>query len=119
VFTTNINATIVPEKSCICLRLEHAALHIYAICSTNCLKCRQFLLHACSTSMLTFQVLANSRFFRHDCGVNISCRPHVLQADLFLKIKIYSRIWLSQKFLGYYNSIMNNVQFSMNFFHMN
>jgi hypothetical protein len=52
--------------------------------------------------MLTFQALANSRFFRQDCGVNISCKPHVLQADLFLKI--YSSIWLSQKFLGY-NSI--------------
>jgi hypothetical protein len=52
--------------------------------------------------MLTFQALAISRFFRHDCGVN-SCRPHVLQDDLFLKI--YSSIWLSQNFLGY-NSIV-------------
>jgi hypothetical protein len=49
--------------------------------------------------MLTFQALANSRCFRHDCGTNISCRLHVLQADLFLKI--YSSIWLSQNFLDY------------------
>jgi hypothetical protein len=40
---------------------------------------------------------------RHDCGVNISYRSHVLQADLFLKI--YSSIWLSPNFLGY-NSIV-------------
>jgi hypothetical protein len=53
--------------------------------------------------MLTFQALANSRFFRHDCGVIISCSPHVLQANLFLKM--YSSIWLFQHFLGY-NSIM-------------
>jgi hypothetical protein len=59
-------------------------------------------LHVCSTSMLTFQALANSRFFRHHCGFNTSCRPHVLQTDLFLKM--YSSIWLSQNFLGY-NSI--------------
>jgi hypothetical protein len=59
--------------------------------------------------MLTFQALANlsmivalANYFRHDCGVNISCRPHVLQVDLFLKI--YSSIWQSQNFLGY-NSI--------------
>jgi hypothetical protein len=49
--------------------------------------------------MLIFQALANSRFFRPDCGVNISRRRHVLQTDLFLKI--YSSIWLSQNFLGY------------------
>jgi hypothetical protein len=53
--------------------------------------------------MVTFQALSFSSFFRHDCGVNISCRPHVLQVDLFLKI--YSSIWLSQNFLGY-NSIL-------------
>jgi hypothetical protein len=42
--TNNINATIVFEKSRICQRLEgkHAALHMYAICATNCLRCRQF-----------------------------------------------------------------------------
>jgi hypothetical protein len=60
--------------------------------------------------MLTFQALANSRFFRHDCGVNISCRSHVLQADFFLKI--YSIIWLSQNFLGY-NSITINYEFNV------
>jgi hypothetical protein len=105
--TIDINATILPEKSCICQRLEgnHTALHIYAICATNCLRCRQFLLHACSTNMLTFQALANSRFFRHDCaGVNISCITHFLQADLF--IKILSSIWLSQNFLVYNYIVM-------------
>jgi hypothetical protein len=35
--------------------------------------------------------VANSRLFRPDCGVNINCRPHVLQVDLFLKI--YSSVW--------------------------
>jgi hypothetical protein len=42
--TTNNSVTIVPEKSRICQRLEskHTALHIYAICSTNSLRCRQF-----------------------------------------------------------------------------
>jgi hypothetical protein len=49
--------------------------------------------------MLTFQALANSMFLRPACGVNISCRLSVLQADLFLKI--YSSLWLSQNFLGY------------------
>jgi hypothetical protein len=53
--------------------------------------------------MLTFQALSLSSFFRHDCGFNISCRPLVLQVDLFLKI--YSSIWLPQNLLGY-NSIM-------------
>jgi hypothetical protein len=52
--------------------------------------------------MLDLPGAANSRFLRHDCGVNISCKSYVLQADLFLKI--YSSIWLSQNFLGY-NSI--------------
>jgi hypothetical protein len=61
--------------------------------------------------MLIFQALANSRFFRHDCGVNISCKPHVLQTDLFLKI--YSSIWLSQNFLGY-NSIILSLQIYWN-----
>jgi hypothetical protein len=49
--------------------------------------------------MLTFQALTISRFFRHDCGVNIICRPHVLQANLFLKwsarnFEIFSNIKL-------------------------
>jgi hypothetical protein len=42
--------------------------------------------------VLNFQALALSSFFRHDCGGNISCRPHILQAGLFLKI--YASIWL-------------------------
>jgi hypothetical protein len=73
----------------------------------------RFELHACYTRSLHLRQFvrrhaylpgaANSRFFRHDCGVKISCRPHVLQADLFLKI--YSSHWLSQNFLGY-NSIV-------------
>jgi hypothetical protein len=51
--------------------------------------------------MLTFQALANSRFFRHDYGVNISCRSHVLQADLFFKtvqhiiVKVLMTPWQS------------------------
>jgi hypothetical protein len=40
-----------------------------------------------------------SSFCRHDFGDNVSCRPHDLQGDLFLKI--YSRISLYQNFLGY------------------
>jgi hypothetical protein len=53
--------------------------------------------------MLDLPSAANSRFFKHDCGVNINCRPHVLQADLFLKI--YSSIWLSENFLGYNSTV--------------
>jgi hypothetical protein len=35
--------------------------------------------------MSTFQAWSDLKYFRHDCGVNISCKPHVLQTDLFLK----------------------------------
>jgi hypothetical protein len=50
--------------------------------------------------MLTFQALANIQVFS---GMNqaliLVVDPTSFQADLFLKI--YSSIWLSQKFLGY------------------
>jgi hypothetical protein len=95
-----INATVMPEKSWICSAWKVSIPPYIFI---------QFELHACYTRSLHLrqfvrryaylQGAANSRCFRHDCGVNISCRPHVLQADSFLKI--YCSIWLSQNFLGY------------------
>jgi hypothetical protein len=76
------------------LKNSEIAICLLHACTTNCLNIRQFVRQY---AYLPGALL--SSFFRHDCGVNISCRPHVLQADLFLKI--HSSIWLSQNFLDY------------------
>jgi hypothetical protein len=47
--------------------------------------------------MPTFQALSLSSFFREDCGVNVDCKPHVFQTDLF--IKIYSHLAISEFFM--------------------
>jgi hypothetical protein len=49
-----------------------------------------------------FQVRHFQVFFGYDCGVNIGCRPYVLQTVLVTEM--YSVFWLSQNVL-YYNSV--------------
>jgi hypothetical protein len=86
-------------------KLENAALVNLVTVS------RQLALHVCSAGCLftvsRFAYVSGAAFsslFGYDCGVNIGCRPHVLQTVLFTKM--YSIIWLSQNFLCY-NSILS------------
>jgi hypothetical protein len=73
-FTANINATIIPEKTWFSSIQFNSAWKV----SIPSYKLRQFVLHACHTN----KARTHLSFFRDDCGVNISCRPHVFQVYL-------------------------------------